>query len=233
MPPPTPNAIDLTLLATVMSWLTVTNPSAAEQQSIQDCITSASAYWLWAVGMAPQNGDYPTVSPVKAPVTNIVESHDGNGSARMFLRIRPIQSVQSLTIDGIAIPASTSVTVPGYVIDGSAKSIAIRSGSGGPAPGQRLTVGFGFLSSPRTGMWTFREGVQNVQITYTAGFTTQPLDIEMAVRQMVAVNYKRRQWIDQRSQAMAQGAGTISFRDWEFPPEVKSVMDHYRRRTLA
>jgi hypothetical protein len=227
------NAIDLTLVATIVSWLTIQNPSTAEQQNIQDCVTAASAYWLWALGMAPQNGDWPTVSPLKTPVTNISETYDGNGASRMFLRIRPIQSVLALSIDGITVPASTAVTVPGYIIDGTAKSIAIRSGSGGPAPGQRLTVGFGFLRNPRSGIWYFNEGVQNVSVTYTAGFTTEPLDIEMAVRQMVAVNYKRRQWIDQRSQAMAQGAGTISFRDWEFPPEVKSVMDHYRRRALT
>lgn len=207
--------------------------SDSDNTNVQDCITAASAYWLWATGMAPQNGDFPTASPLNSIVQNISETYDGNGSSRMFLRIRPIQAVTSLTIDGIAIPASSGVTVPGYVVDGSGKSIAIRSGSGGPVPGQRLTVGFGFLRNPRSGIWTFSEGIQNVAVVYNAGYTTPPLDIEMAVRQMVAVNYKRRSWIDQRSQAMAQGAGTVSFRDWEFPPEVRSVLDHYRRRALA
>lgn len=224
------NAIDLTTVANIQAWL---GSGASDAQSMQDCITAASAYWLWAVGMAPQNGDFPTVSPLVGPVSNINETYDGNGSSRMFLRIRPIQSVQSLSVNGIAIPASSGVTVPGFVVDGSGKSIAIRSGSGGPAPGQQLTVSFGFLRNPRSGIWFFSEGIQNVAVRYTAGYTTEPFDIEMAVRQMVAVNYKRRSWIDQRSQAMAQGAGTISFRDWEFPPEVKSVLDHYRRRAIV
>jgi len=222
------NAIDLTTVAAITSWL---SSGDSDDQSIQDCITAASAYWLWAVGMAPQNGDFPTASPLNSIVQSISETYDGNGSSRLFLRIRPAQLVRSLSIDGIAIPASTTVTVPGYVLDASGKSIAIRSGFGGPGVGQRLTVGFAFLRN--RGRWTFSEGIQNVAVVYDGGYTKEPLDIEMAVRQMVAVNYKRRSWIDQRSQAMAQGAGTVSFRDWEFPPEVKSVLDHYRRRALA
>ena len=74
------------------------------------------------------------------------------------------------------------------------------------------------------------EGVP-VQISYTA--TGTPDDVELACRQMVSVNYRRRQWIDQKSQSMAQGAGTISYRDWELPPEVVSVMDAYSRRALV
>jgi hypothetical protein len=232
MPGPTPNAIDLTTVAKFIAW---TSPgstfNATEQQNVQDCITAASAYWLWALGLGPQDGSDPTDSPLNSQVAGINETYDGSGSSRQFVRVRPIVSVQSLLVDGIAIPASSGINVPGFVVDGTGKSVSIRSGFGAPAVGQRLTVGFSFFRSGRG--WSFTEGVQNVQITYTAGYSATPFDIELAVRQMVAVNYKRRQWIDQKLQAMAQGAGTISFRDWEFPPEVKSVMDHYRRRALA
>jgi hypothetical protein len=224
------NPIDLTTLAGVQDWLGISGES--DNQQINDCITAASAYWLWALGLTQQSGQpWPAASPLVSPVPNITETYDGSGSQRQFLRIRPIVSVQSLTVDGIAIPASSAVTVPGYVVDGSGKSIAIRSGFGGPGPGQALTVGFAFLRNRRT--WSFSDGIQNVAVTYTAGYTLTPPDIELAVRQMVAVNYKRRQWIDQKMQAMAQGAGTISFRDWEFPPEVKSVLEHYRRRAIV
>jgi hypothetical protein len=223
------NAIDLTTIAGVQSWIGV--QSNSDDQNMADCITAASAYWIWALGVGPQNGSIPTASPLNSVVIGINETYDGGGNRRQFLRIRPIVSVQALAVDGIAIPASTGVNVPGYVVDGNGKSISIRSGFGGPGIGQRLTVGFNFLVHGN--QWYFSDGVQNVAVTYSAGYTQTPVDIEMAVRQMVAVNYKRKQWIDQKSQAMAQGAGTVSFRDWEFPLEVRAVLDHYRRRALV
>jgi hypothetical protein len=139
--------------------------------------------------------------------------------------------VSSLSVNGVAIPASSGINNPGFVIDGSGKSIAIRAGFGSPATG-RLTVGFSFLRGGCRG-WSFGEGLQNVQVVYSAGYAATPFDIEFACRQMVAVNYKRRQWIDQGSQMMANGAGSVSYRSWELPPEVRSVMEQYRRRAIA
>lgn len=235
------NPIDLTTLSAVQDWLGVEN---ADDQNLEDCITAASAYWLWALGLtAPGGGPWPPLanpnqanpcSPLNSVVSGISETYDGPGSARLFLRIRPIVSVQSLTVDGVAIPASTAVTIPGFVIDSPGKSIGIRSGFGGPGPGGgALTVGFAYLRNRQRSTWSFSEGIQNVQVTYSAGYSATPPDIEMAVRIMVSVNYKRRQWIDQRTQMMAQGAGTVQYRDWEMPPEVRSVMDHYRRRAWS
>ena len=97
--------------------------------------------------------------------------------------------------------------------------------SSAPNSGQYYSEGAGVY------LFNAAQAGQQVQISYTASGV--PYDIELAARKMVAVNYKRRQWIDQRSQAMAQGAGTISFQSWEMPPEVKSVMDYYRRRAVS
>jgi hypothetical protein len=307
------NAIDLTTTQRILNWLTMgqggASVSAIEQQVVQDCITAASAYWIWTLGLSPNLGVAPVASPLNS-ILSYTETYDGSGSDRMFTRIRPIVTVASVTVDGIPIPASTGVPVPGYVIDNTGKSISILSGFGGPGAGQQLRVGFGFLRGGNT--WNFRAAKQNVVISYTAGFAPQsianelqtipasspytitvnvqpwftdlgvkyfvggtpltavltapttgqynlqpggqylfaaadagkqvqisytatgvPYDIEMAVRQMVSVNYKRRSWIDQRAQQMGQGAGSIQFRDWEFPPEVRSVMEQYRRRAIS
>jgi hypothetical protein len=308
----TTNPIDLTTVTKLQNWLNPSAPGTTEAQVMQDCITAVSAAWLQMLGLSPTGDVVPTVSPLNSAVT-YSESYDGSGSDRLFLRVRPIISVSSLTVDGIAIPASTGITVPGFVIDNSGRSLSIRSGFGGPGGGQQLTVGFGFLCNRTrgSGYWTFHRGVQNVQVGYTAGYAAQtitneldtipsaspyqitvqiqpwfsdagvsyftggtltkvtgapatgqynsqpggvyifaagdegkqvqisytasgvPFDIELAVRKMVAVNYKRRQWIDQRSQSMAAGAGTISYQSWEIPPEVQSVIDHYRRRAIV
>jgi hypothetical protein len=305
------NAIDLTTVQNILNWLSMGQGGKAvipaELQSIQDCITAASSYWLWSLGFGPSGGGAPTQSSLNSAV-QFSDIYDGPGSDRLFIRVRPVLSVSSLSVNGLAIPASSGPTVPGYVIDSSGKSISIRSGFGGPANGQ-LRVGFGFLRNG--GYWNFGQGSQNVQVNYTAGYaaatisnelqtipastalitvnlqpwfsdlgvtffvggaalvkvltapaagqynlqpggqylfnsadmgkqvqisytaTGVPYDIEMAVRQMVAVNYKRRSWIDQSSQMMANGAGSIAFRSWEMPPEVASVMEQYRRRALV
>lgn len=226
---PTPNAIDLTTLANVQNWLGSTSQNSTEQQVMQDCITAASLYWLHYTGLGPQGLTNPTASPLNSVVT-FSEVYDGSGSARLFLRNRPIVSVTSLTIGLIPIAASTGVNVPGYVIDGSQKSISLRGGFGAPAPGQLLRVGFWNARGHYRG---FGDDIQSVAITYTAGYAATPFDVELAVREQVATNYKRRQWIDQRSQAMAQGAGTVMYQSWELSPSVRSVLDRYRRSSWA
>ena len=53
----------------------------------------------------------------------------------------------------------------------------------------------------------------NINVQYQAGYTATPPDVELACCQMVAVNYRRRNWVDLKSAAMAQSAGTLSYRD--------------------
>jgi hypothetical protein len=65
-----------------------------------------------------------------------------------------------------------------------------------------------------------------VLIDYTQAGT--PEDVQLAVAQMVATNYKRRGTIDQKMQT-----GGATFRDWELPPEVVSVLYRYKRRALV
>ncbi len=99
---------------------------------------------------------------------------------------------------------------------------------------QRVTTaprqGQYFLQSSGQYLFSAADANRQVLLSYSAAGT--PADIRLAATQMVAVNYKRRQWIDQASQAMANGAGTVSYRNWELPPEVISVMNAYTRRAL-
>jgi hypothetical protein len=303
------NPIDLTTVQNVLNWLTNSSASATEKQVVQDCITAASAGWIAALGFGPSGGVLPTQSPLNS-VMSFSDVYDGSGSDRQFLRVRPIISVSSLSVGGIAIPASSSPNSPGYVIDSSGKSISIVSGFGAPAPGQLLRVGFANLRGGNN--WAFRQGVQNVQVQYTAGYQAQtisnelqtipstgpftiavnlqpwfsdlgvtyfsggaaltktltapnagqynlqpggqylfnsgdagkqvqisytatgvPYDIELAVRQLAALNYKRRPYRDQSSQMMANGAGSIVFRGWEMPPEVERVLNRYMRQAAV
>lgn len=301
------NPIDLTTVAAVKSWIGITTTS--DDDNIQRCITSASLAWLRRCGRGPISGSVPTESPFNQ-VVSYQEVYDGPGGNRLFLRNWPIQSVSSLTVDGLAQQASSGPTVQGYVIDASRKSISSR-GATGFLPG--YGVGFGALGGQGGRRpAAFPEVLQSVAISYMAGFpvvsiedelrgipatpgpytiTTQerwladlgvqffiggtpltkvlvspaageyylqgpgvylfaaadqakqvqisyqapgtPWDVEERARMMVALNYKRRQWIDQSSQAMANGAGTTSFRDWELSPDILATMELYRRVALV
>ena len=57
-----------------------------------------------------------------------------------------------------------------------------------------------------------------------------PFDLEMTARKVVALYYKRRGWIGQKSQMMAAGAGTVSYFDQDMTQEDRNVLQYYRAR---
>lgn len=221
---------DLTTVDAVKSWLSsngMAGSSTTDDGNIQALITAASIYWLVRTGRGPADGSVPQKSPLVEQV-QYNEWYDGNGSQRLFVRNSPIASVQLLMIGNITIPQSNAYNVPGFVVDGSGKSIALRAGGGGSG-----TFSFTSFASGGCG-YVFWKGLQNVNVQYTAGFNGTPADIEIACRTMVGVNYQRARRRDQSSQAMAAGAGTISFKtDWIVPPEVAQVIRNYSRTAIA
>ena len=193
----------------------------SQDQNIQEAITAWGMYLLQYCGYGDQNNDIPAASPFNEPV-QFTEVYDGNGSAVLYLRNRPIQSVESLVIGTLTIPQSTSFTTAGWVIRGDGKSIALRYGGGGA----------GVSSSqfyPNCGSrYNFWEGIQNVFITYTAGFATTPADLQFMSTRVVALSYKERTAIGQTSQAMAAGAGTVRF-NWKISEKDWLTIVAYKR----
>ncbi len=216
--------IDLVTVADMHAYLGIKDDNVSDDATIQLCITAASLYWLWYTGRDTIADT--VVSPFVAPVA-YNENYDGSGSNRMFLRNVPIQSVQSLTVNTRTIPQSTAFGQAGWLIDSSQKSLVIRGGGGASQSFTSDVLFIGFVGN------FFAKGLQNVNVQYTAGFNGVPVDIQLAATQMIAVNYKRKDWIDQASRAMAGGAGTTSYRAWEMPQEVRSVMNNYKRYALA
>jgi hypothetical protein len=179
-------------------------------------ITGASQYWLTRTGKASLNS-----------VGSYSERYDGSGSRRQFLRNTPILSVSSLqfVLGGAAVTISPSpdAVQPGFVIDQGGKSLALI----GYPLGSWTGIGIGWPRIDR-----FPEGVQNIAVSYTAGFASTPFDVMDKVTQQVAVNYKRTSWIDQASQVLNE-SGTASYRSWEVPPEVERVIQAYTRRAIV
>ena len=93
---------------------------------------------------------------------NYTKTFNGLGGQRMLIEDRPLTAVSSVTIDGISIPAAVVPTVPGYLFND--KFVFITKG--------------GNWSNGQFSADQFMRGVQNVTISYTAGFAQVPADIQ-------------------------------------------------------
>ena len=117
-----------------------------EDVEIQRCITEFSAEVMRMTGRGPADGTIPVTwqdflnyqvqygKPFATPFAGRMqfdERADGSGTERQFFCNWPIRSVVSLTINGKDMKPSTDDRTAGYVIDASAKSIAIRGYGGG------------------------------------------------------------------------------------------------------
>jgi hypothetical protein len=191
----------------------------AQDGLLAGMITAASLYWLRKTGRVHVDGSTPATSSLVEQVTCGPEWYDGNGNDRLFLRLWPIVSVSELSINGLAIPASTSITAPGFVIDQGGKCLAMRSFGGG----WNVSTWRSRYARP----YCFARGTQNVEVSYVAGFNGVPDDVAEKCCKMVVLTFKRRGWVDQSSQMIPQ-AGTISYRSWIFDPDILAVMDAYQ-----
>lgn len=124
-----------------------------------------------------------------------------NGSGKCVLAFpdRPVATVTSVTVDGVAIPPSSGPGAAGYQFDQS----------------------FLYLVG-----YEFTRGRQNVVLQYNAGLSSTPLDLEQAVLDIIAFKYKERDRIGQSSKILA-GETIGFFRD--VPPDALRVIDDYGR----
>jgi hypothetical protein len=132
------------------------------------------------------------------------ETYDGNDSDRLLPRQFPIISVTGVSVDNLPIQQAASPVTTGFLWD--ARRILLR--------------GFRFC-----------RGVQNVAITYTAGYSSVPLDLKQAAIEAFALSYRQRVRIGEKSNSMS-GQVTISFDMSDVPPRSMTVFSQYRRRAL-
>lgn len=200
-------AIDLTTIAIVKDYVGVITDK--DSATLQLCITAASCEFLWRTNAAVNDGTIPTVSPYLTPV-DYTDVLDGSGSDTQFLRHRPIRSVSRLVVSGITWTQAGAFPSRGWMIDSGKKALVLRGG-------------------------IFCADRQNVESDYRAGYDQEPTDIVRAMTQLVAVNYRRREWIDLASKSLSTGGatGTTSYRAWVFPPEVQDVIRYYTSRAIV
>ncbi len=122
------------------------------------------------------------------------EVRDGHGGNRLPLRESPVVSVTSLAIDEQPILARASVTGSGFVIEPP-----------------NLLVLSGYL---------FTRGVQNVEITYSAGYATTPPEVELFAKMIVAEVYRYKDRTGQKA-IVLQGQNII-FKEEDVPAFVRT-----------
>ncbi|OYV49373.1 MAG: hypothetical protein B7Z78_13805 [Rhodospirillales bacterium 20-60-12] len=141
-------------------------------------------------------------------ITAYTETRNGNNRPRMMLNNSPITAISSLAIDAVTIPLSTGPTVPGYTFD--LNSIYLR-------PGGSYN--------------TFRRDVQNVQVSYSAGFSSVPSDVAQACIELVAFKRAKRSRIDKKNETLGSQQ-TIGFDTSDMPASVKTTLMPYQRFTV-
>jgi hypothetical protein len=220
--------LDLTTIALVKGWIAL--QSNNNDALIQSFITDFSLWCLRIAGRGPIDGSVPAQSPF-CSVVAYVESYDGTGTFRQFLRNWPITVLTAVTFHGrsqtIVTPSDTIAN--GILIDASAKSISIR---GGNFSSQRCSPG-AFRGGPYGSGAGFPQGVQNIQVSYSAGFSVIPFDLQTMATRVVGLAIKRGAWIGQRSQSLAQGGGTVSYTSAMMDERDQSVLDFYRRAAVV
>lgn len=98
---------------------------------------------------------------------------NGLGGSTLLLPDRPVIAVTSVTVDGINIPQAIVATQPGFLNDD--RFCYITKG--------------GKWSNGQFSANQFMRGVQNIVITYSAGYITIPADVQQACLFWIAQNY--------------------------------------------
>lgn len=134
------------------------------------------------------------------------ERYNGNGGfmlcPRFAFNSSPITAISSLTVDGQVIPAAPDDFSSGYIFDDY--TIYLR------------------------GCYAYTKGVQNITVTYTAGLTSIPKELEQAALDACAFWFRKREFMGKDS-VTVQGE-TVVFDKSDIPATAMSVLKQYTRR---
>lgn len=206
-------AVDLTTLAQVQALIKV---DAADTALVSALVTAVSRAIVQFCGRIALNS-----------TQNMTDLLDGSGSDKQFLSEWPIKAVTSVSISGVAIPASPDGIRPGYTFDTNALILLPNTFVG--VPGSRSALA------------QFPRGRRNINAVYQAGYDSSsmppgnaayngaPDDLGYAATFLVSQEYKRRDWIDQSSKTLSQSGEVVVFRSWQWPPFIESIIQEYKQ----
>ena len=129
------------------------------------------------------------------------ETFNGDGTIGITLTHGPVTTITSVTVDGETITARATVADIGYVLQND----------------RLYLVGY-----------SFPEGIANVVVVYTAGYTTVPEDLDQACVELVSLIYRSRDRKGMLSRSDTTGS-SVSFAPEAVPFITDLTMDAYRR----
>jgi len=127
------------------------------------------------------------------------EKRDGNGKSRMMFGNWPVTAVNSVLVNGVAIPPAPSVIDNGYRF----------------SQFELILVGYCFTA-----------GMLNVELSYTAGFGSIPNDLSQAATELAALRYKEKDRLGITNKTLANEIVAYSQKD--MPDSVKTVLNQYK-----
>lgn len=144
-------------------------------------------------------------------VSSYTEYHDGDGSAILRVRQRPITTVTSIYSDPARLFEAASL-IPASDLIGDAES---------------LRLGFVELLT-----YKYLRGAKSTKIAYSAGYSTIPTDLSMAVKLIVCKQYKviDKKMFAERTQQV--GDMTLTLSTDEFPKDAMTILESYRRMSF-
>lgn len=138
-------------------------------------------------------------------VSTYTETRNGNGKGfikpKFAFSTNEIQTVTSVVVDGLSIPAAPSVVTSGFVHDDYLVYLRNRE---------------------------FSRGIQNVTITYTAGLPSIPLELEQAALDACSFWLKKREYIGQNSLSLS--GQTVTYDSSDVLKTTCNVLANYTRR---
>lgn len=131
---------------------------------------------------------------------NVTEIQNGNGTELLWLRNFPVTAVNSVKVNGKVVPITTDFYTSGVRYT---DSVLIYQGG------------------------IFPKGYSNIEVNYTGGYLTLPMDIQRAVAEIAGLGLKQREHLDVSSKSLA--GETISYVMTSMPKSTKEVLESYRQ----
>lgn len=188
-------------IADVKTYLGITN--ATEDANLTALIAAASA-WI---------ENYCNRVFSQATYT---ETRNGNNARGIYLYQSPITAVSSVTVDGVSIPAAASSRNFGFVFDD--ETVYIQPG---------IFIAPIVVSGPFGLPDRFERGVQNVTVTYTAGYAVIPADLVQACVELVVWKRAKASRLDKTSETLGTQQTQAYAKD-AVPPSVIAALNSYR-----
>jgi hypothetical protein len=128
-------------------------------------------------------------------VYDFSDVYDGTGNPRLKVRQVPLNTITTLMFGTRVIPQSTAPNMCGWGIESNGKFIFLR----------------GFV---------FPHGVQNITLIGTAGNDGIPGDVQRYFTRHCALEIKRKDTINLKSQSLSGGGSTTFMSGDELPPDI-------------